>query len=177
MDVAEYNKVKAAADELTPSGAWAGAPSLAATTVPMTNTSGRTVTVDISGGTVTVIKVNGTTTGFTTGSFRVRAGETLAITYSSAPTVAWYYESANVSSPSGAWAGAPSLAATTVPMTNTSGYAVAAYISAGTVTVVKVDGVTTGLRFVPAEARKHAHDHLQRRAHPGLDLRVIIVRC
>lgn len=145
MDVAQYNTLVAAADELRPSGAWAGAPALAATTVPMTNTSGRAVSVDISGGTVTVVKVDGATTGFTAGTFRLRPGQTIAITYSVAPTVAWYYEGSVVSSPSGAWAGAPSLAASTVAMTNTSGFPVTAYVSAGTVTVVKVDGVTTGL--------------------------------
>lgn len=144
-DVAQYNALVAAADELRPSGAWTGAPSLAASTVPMTNTSGRVVSVDVSGGTVTVIKVDDVTTGFTAGSFRLRPGQTIAITYSAAPTVAWYYEGSVVSSPSGVWSGAPALAATTVPMTNTSGFPVTAHVSAGTVTVIKVDGVTTGL--------------------------------
>lgn len=145
MDVAQYDTLVAAADELRPSGAWASAPALAASTVAMENTSGRVVSVDVSGGTVTVIKIDGVTTGFTTGNFRLRPGQTIAVTYSVAPTVAWYYEGAVVSSPAGAWAGAPSLAASTVAMTNTSGFPVTTHVSSGTVTVIKVDGVTTGL--------------------------------
>lgn len=145
MDVVQLNTLVAAADELRPSGAWSGAPALAATTVPMTNTTHRAVSVDVSGGTVTVIKVDGVTTGFTAGAFRLRPDQTIAITYSVAPTLGWYYEGAVVSSPSGAWSGAPALAASTVVMTNTSGFSVTTHISSGTVTVVKVDGVTTGL--------------------------------
>lgn len=145
MDVTQYNTLVAAADELRPSGAWSGAPTLAATTVPMTNSSGRAVSVDVIGGTVTVIKVDGVTTGFTAGTFRLRHGQTIAITYSVAPTLTWYYEGAVVSTPAGAWSGAPSLAASTVAMANTSGFPVTAHVSSGTVTVIKVDGVTTGL--------------------------------
>lgn len=144
-DVAQYNTLVAAADELRPSGAWSGAPSLAASTVPMMNTSSRAISVDVSGGTVTVIKVDGATTGFTAGTFRLRHGQTIAVTYSVAPTLGWYYEGAVVSSPSGVWSGAPALAASTVAMTNTSGFSVTTHVSAGTVTVIKVDGVTTGL--------------------------------
>ena len=65
MDVQEYTETKAAADEAAPSGAWAGAPSLAASTVEMQNTSGYPVWVDVVGGTVTVIEVEGETTGLT----------------------------------------------------------------------------------------------------------------
>lgn len=145
MDVAQYHATMDAVDASTPAGLWTTAPSLAATTVPMENTSGFPVTVDVSGGTVTVIAVNGVTTGITSGTVRLRRGDKLAITYSVAPTVTWYVEFPVAVSPSGAWAGAPSLAATTVPMTNTSGFAVSVHISAGTVTVIKIDGVTTGL--------------------------------
>ena len=51
----------------------------------------------------------------------------------------------NAEQAGGAWADAPDLAASTVAMTNTSGLPVNVYISAGTVTVVKVDDATTGL--------------------------------
>lgn len=47
-------------------------------------------TVYISGGTVTAIVVNGTTTGLTSGAIRVCIGETIAITYSVAPTWVWF---------------------------------------------------------------------------------------
>lgn len=92
MDVDQYNTlIKAAADE-NPSGAWSGAPSLAASTVDMTNTSGFPVMVYVSAGTVTVVKVDGVTTGLTTpGSVRLRPGGTLNITYSVAPTLHWLY--------------------------------------------------------------------------------------
>jgi hypothetical protein len=44
--------------------------------------------------------------------------------------------------PAGVWAGAPALAASTVAMKNTSGYAVVVGVSSGTVTVIAIDGVT-----------------------------------
>ena len=72
-------------------GAWATAPALAASTVAMTNTSGRTVNVYVSSGTVTVIKVDDVTTGLTSGAFRLRPGSALKITYSVAPTLAWIF--------------------------------------------------------------------------------------
>lgn len=130
-----------------PTGAWTEAPSLAATTVPMVNTSGSTVWVDVIGGTVTEIDVNGVSTGITAGSVRLLNGDSLAITYSGAPTLGWYYEAAAPVKPSGAWSGAPSVAATTVAMVNTSGYNVIAYINANgaTITVIKRNGITTGL--------------------------------
>jgi hypothetical protein len=145
MDVQQYNATKAAADAENPTGAWAGAPALAASTVAMRNTSGHPVFVDVSSGTVTVIAVDGVTTGFTAGSFKLQPNSKIAITYSVAPTVGWSFESGGQSVAAGAWAGAPALAASTVDMVNTSGGPVSVYISAGTVTVIKVDGVTTGL--------------------------------
>jgi len=141
MDVQQYNATVAAADAENPSGAWAGAPSLAASTVAMKNTSGHPVWVDVIGGTVTAVKVDGVTTGFTSGSFRLRRGSSIAITYSVAPTLGWFYENSNQQRPSGVWSGAPSLAASTVAMVNSSGYPVLVGISGGTFTVVTVDGV------------------------------------
>jgi hypothetical protein len=145
MDVQQYNVTKAAVDMENPTGAWAGAPSLAASTVKMVNTSGYTVWMDVAGGTVTAVKVNGTATGLTAGSFRLLAGDNCSITYSAAPTVGWTFDSPSAAVPTGAWSGAPSLATSTTAMFNTSGYPVTVHISAGTVTVIKVDGVTTGL--------------------------------
>lgn len=144
-DVAQYNALVAAAGSANPTGAWAGAPSLAATGVNMKNTSGRSLLVDISGGTVTAIKVNNVATGITAGTVRLAPGDKVSITYSAAPTVGWNYDAPATVIPAGAWSGAPSLAASTVPMVNTSGFPVNVHISAGTVTVIKVDGVTTGL--------------------------------
>lgn len=146
MDVQQFNITKAAADSVNPAGVWADAPSLAASTVAMTNNSGHTVWVDVSSGTVTVIKVDGDTTGLTSGSFRLLPNQDIAITYSVAPTVGWTYDSVATAAPVGAWADAPSLAASTVDMVNTSGRDVNVFIvGAGTVSVVKIDGVTTGL--------------------------------
>jgi Collagen triple helix repeat (20 copies) len=72
-------------------GLWSGAPSLAVSTVDMTNTSFNPVMVNISGGTVTVVKVNGTTlTGVTSGIVYVPSGGTLNITYSASPTLQWF---------------------------------------------------------------------------------------
>lgn len=92
MDVQQYNVTSVAAAEENPSGTWAGAPSLAASTVAMTNTSGFDVEVGISSGTVTVVKKNGVTlTAITSGRIHLRPGHTVAITYSVAPTMQWLY--------------------------------------------------------------------------------------
>lgn len=91
MDVQQFLVTEAAVDDEAPDGAWAGAPALAASTVDMVNTSGRRVVVYVSAGTVTVIKVDGVTTGLTAGSFPLRRGSTLNITYSVAPTLHWVY--------------------------------------------------------------------------------------
>ena len=45
--------------------------------------------VYITGGTVTAIAIGGTATGLTSGQFFVPAGETIALTYSAAPTWVW----------------------------------------------------------------------------------------
>jgi len=46
--------------------------------------------VIIGGGSVSSIELNGTTTGLTSGSFYCRAGDSLTITYSTAPTILQY---------------------------------------------------------------------------------------
>ena len=93
MDVQQLNVTLVAAAEANPTGVWAGAPALAASTVAMTNTSGFDVIVGISAGTVTVVKKNGVTlTAITTpAQVHLRPGHTLAITYSVAPTLQWVY--------------------------------------------------------------------------------------
>jgi hypothetical protein len=91
VDVAQLAVTQAAADAVAPDGAWAGAPALAASTVAMTNTTAGRVTVYVSAGTVTVVKVDDVTTGLTTGAFTLKPGSALKITYSVAPTLAWVY--------------------------------------------------------------------------------------
>lgn len=98
MDVEEYETLMEVVDENKPRGAWSGAPSLAASTVDMTNTSGRPVIVYLAGvGTITVVKVDGAVTGLVSttapaGHVRLRRGGVLNITYSVAPTLHWLYE-------------------------------------------------------------------------------------
>jgi hypothetical protein len=70
---------------------WSGAPDLASSTDAMENTSGKRITLYVSGGTVTVIAVNGVTTGLTSGNITLRPGDSVAITYSEAPTLAWLF--------------------------------------------------------------------------------------
>jgi hypothetical protein len=93
MDVQELRTTMDADLADRPSGTWNAAPALAASTVAMTNNSGFPVVAGVSGGTVTVIKINGITiTAATSGRFRMRNGDTLAITYSVAPTLQWLFE-------------------------------------------------------------------------------------
>ena len=93
MDEAEQETMNALLDADDPIGVWQGAPSLAASTVVMTNTSGHPVVCGVSGGTVTAVVVNGVTlTAITSGRFRLRRTGTIAITYSVAPTLQWVYE-------------------------------------------------------------------------------------
>lgn len=59
---------------------------LAASAVPSVNPNPVPVQVTISGGTVTVIAVNGVVTGATSGTFTIPAAGSVAVTYSVAPT-------------------------------------------------------------------------------------------
>ena len=92
MDVDQFNTLRVAASSDNPSGAWAGAPALAASTVDMTNTSGFPVVVYVSSGTVTVVKVDGVTTGLTSGAFRLRPGGVINLPHSVDPTLHWVYD-------------------------------------------------------------------------------------
>lgn len=66
------------------------APAVPATTVALTNPFPCACLVQIQGGTITVISVNGVTVGVTDGVVLVAAGETITLTYSVAPTWRWY---------------------------------------------------------------------------------------
>lgn len=88
MDVQQFNTTAAAAEREKPSGDWAGKPAIPASTVAATNTSGHTMWVEVTGGTVTVVAVDGASVGRTSGAFFLRPGSTIAITYSVVPT-AW----------------------------------------------------------------------------------------
>ena len=77
----------------------ATAPSVPATTVAQTNPYGVAMIVTVTGGTVTVIAVNGVTTGLTSGAFMVPSGGTITLTYSIAPTWTWTQFSAYAAAP------------------------------------------------------------------------------
>lgn len=64
-------------------------PTVPATATAVTNANAYAVQVSITGGTVSAIKVNGTSTGLTAGSFVVPPGGTISLTYSVAPTWVW----------------------------------------------------------------------------------------
>lgn len=65
------------------------APAMAGSGGVVTNTTGYAVSVCVSGGTVTIISINGVFTNLTSGTFRLEPGSTIAITYSVAPTWVW----------------------------------------------------------------------------------------
>ena len=64
-------------------------PAVPATTVTYTNAFDSDAAVTVSGGTVTVIAVDGHATGITSGTVIVPVGKTIAITYSVAPSWNW----------------------------------------------------------------------------------------
>lgn len=91
MDNEQLKKLEAFNENLVPNGDWAEKPAIAATTVAVENTSGRAMFVEVTGGTVTVVKVDNVTVGArVSGSFYVRPGSTIALTYSVAPTWQWF---------------------------------------------------------------------------------------
>jgi hypothetical protein len=67
-----------------------GPPAVPASTTAYTNAYAHDCTVYVSGGTVSAIAVGGTSTGATSGAFRVAAGQTITLTYSVAPTWTWF---------------------------------------------------------------------------------------
>jgi len=66
-------------------------PTLPATGVTYTNTTGRICLVNIWGGTVSAVSRNGYGMGMTSGSVILRPNDTIAITYSATPS--WYWSS------------------------------------------------------------------------------------
>lgn len=66
------------------------APPIPASTVAQTNTFQVQARVYVTGGTVTVIAINGAATGLTSGSFVLGPNETITLTYSVAPTWTWF---------------------------------------------------------------------------------------
>ena len=73
-----------------PLGAGITQPSVPASGTAATNTYGVDANVFVAGGTVTEVAIGGTSTGATSGSFRVPAGQTITLTYTAAPTWAWF---------------------------------------------------------------------------------------
>jgi len=67
-------------------------PSVPASASPATNPNPFPVAVDIEGGTITVVAVNGVTVGATDGTYIVPGNGTIAVTYSVAPTWVWSYD-------------------------------------------------------------------------------------
>ena len=63
--------------------------SVPASTTVLQNPTNYDCTVYIAGGTVTVIAIAGTTTGLISGTFRVPAGQSITLTYTTAPTWVW----------------------------------------------------------------------------------------
>jgi len=91
-DNAQLRTLEALNEEFKALGDWANKPSVPATTVTVQNNSGYTMFVEITGGTVTGVKVDGVTIGARViGSFRVRNGSTIAWIGSAAPTWQWFF--------------------------------------------------------------------------------------
>lgn len=92
VDVDQFNTTRLAAEAQKRTGDWVGKPAVPATTVTATNDSGYPMFVEVTGGTVTAVKVDGVTVGTrTSGLFYVRNGSTIAWVGSGAPTWQWFY--------------------------------------------------------------------------------------
>lgn len=91
MDNTQLRTAEAVNEALTPVGDWSNKPAVPLTTVTATNTADRTMAVEVTGGTVTAVKVDGVTVGTRiAGLFLVRPGSTIAWVGSSAPTWQWF---------------------------------------------------------------------------------------
>lgn len=92
VDVAQLRTTQAASDATRPRGDYTAKPAVPATTVAVENESGHVMWVEITGGTVTAVKVDTVTVGArTSGMFLLRPGSSISITHSSAPTWQWFY--------------------------------------------------------------------------------------
>ena len=81
-------------------------PSVPTSTTVVTNTTGYDVTAYITGGTVSVVKIGTVATGLTlatgvTGTVDLPANQSISMTYSVAPTWAWFPNSASAGPPAG----------------------------------------------------------------------------
>lgn len=91
MDPAQWKALQRHVNSMMGDGDWSGKPAVPATTVTAENTSDRPMFVEITGGTVTAVKVDGVTVGArTSGMFYVRPGSTIAWVGSGAPTWQWF---------------------------------------------------------------------------------------
>lgn len=91
MDDTQLDTLLKVQNAKKPVGDWLGKPAIPASTVAAVNNSPHTMWVEITGGTVTVVAVDGSTTGRTSGAFFLRPGSSIAITYSVVPTSwKWY---------------------------------------------------------------------------------------
>lgn len=75
-------------------GAGFTTPSVPSSTTPVTNTSPLPATVVVTGGTVSLVTVNGITVGTGDGTYTVPPGQVIVMTYSAAPTWTWTLQSA-----------------------------------------------------------------------------------
>lgn len=90
-DTAQLKTLQAANNANIVDGDWASKPAVPLTTVAVTNNSGSTAWVEITGGTVTAVKVDNVTIGTrVAGMFLVRPGSTISWTGSAAPTWQWF---------------------------------------------------------------------------------------
>jgi len=90
VDVDQLKTTLAAAELEKPVGDWSSKPAIPATTVEATNDSDYVMWVEVVGGTVTVVTVDGVSVGRVVGAFFLRPGSTIALTYSVAPTWKWF---------------------------------------------------------------------------------------
>jgi hypothetical protein len=91
MDDTQLATCQSVLDSKKPVGDISSKPAVPASNTAVTNPFNHAVHVEITGGTVTGVKVDGVTVGTrTSGSFRVRKGGTIAWVGSGAPTWQWF---------------------------------------------------------------------------------------
>lgn len=90
VDVKQLRETNRANRAEMPVGDWPSKPAVPATTVDQVNTSPWNMWVEVVGGTVTVVSVDGSSTGRVVGAFLLRPGSKINLTYSAAPTWKWF---------------------------------------------------------------------------------------
>lgn len=78
------------AEGYNPIGLLSSQPPIPASGTAYTNPTGSDCMVYISGGSVTSVAINGSPSGVISGAFRVLAGQSITLTYSSSPTWNWF---------------------------------------------------------------------------------------